>query len=116
MKRKNKKEIDRRSFLADTGKVLLFGTIVTAAIPAFLESCTKDEGCNELLEGENNSQYCNSQYLCTDSRGFACSAEGGFQCEVEGFSCYTVFSCTPESNFTCQPNSSYDHQVGGAGG
>jgi len=116
MSKKKEKSINRRSFISDTGKTLLFGTIAAAAIPSFLEGCNKEGDCNILKEGDEGSHYCDTEYLCTDSRGFSCPAPGGFQCEVEGFSCYTIFSCSPESNFYCQPSSSFTDNVGGGGG
>ena len=115
MSEKNNKSVSRRSFLSDTGKTLLFGTVAVAAIPAFLEGCKKDETCNVLKEGDQENHYCNTNYICTDAQGFACPATGGFQCEIEGFSCYTVFSCTPENNFYCQPSNSFSNPVGGSG-
>ena len=112
--KQKKKQVSRRSFLSDSGKTLLFGSLAAAAIPTFLEGCAKDEACNVLREDGQN-HYCNDEYICTDSQGFACPASGRFDCEVEGFSCYTVFSCTPESNFSCQPSSSFANNVGGGG-
>ena len=115
MSKKKEKEVSRRSFIFDTGKTLLFGSLAAAAIPVFLEGCKKDENCNVLKDGDGGSHYCNENYICTDSQGFACPAPGEFQCEVEGFSCYTVFSCTAENTFNCIPSTIFSNPVGGSG-
>ena len=113
--KKKDKQVSRRSFLSDSGKTLLFGSLAAAAIPTFLEGCAKDEACNVLREDGHGNHYCNDEYICTDSQGFACPAAGRFDCKDDGFSCYTVFNCTPESNFSCLPSSSFSHNVGGGG-
>jgi len=115
MSNKKTKAINRRSFISDTGKTLLYGSFAATAIPLFLEGCSKDENCNVLKEGDDGNHYCNDNYICTDSQGFACPAPGGYQCGPDDFSCFTVFSCTPENKFFCQPDSSYSHNVGGSG-
>lgn len=115
MNKKKEKSTSRRSFISDAGKTLIFGTIATAAVPAFLEGCSNNDNCNILKEGDDGNHYCNTEYLCTDAKGFSCPPPGGFQCEIEDFACYTVFSCSPESNFYCQPSSSYTDNVGGGG-
>jgi len=117
MSSKKNKPVSRRSFISDTGKTILYGTLVSAAIPAFLAGCKKENPCNVLKEGENGDHYCDDYYICTDSQGFTCPPTGAFGCgtDTELFSCYVVFSCTPENNFYCHPSSSYANNVGGAG-
>jgi hypothetical protein len=113
---KKKKMVSRRSFIGDTGKTLFFGTVVSAAIPVFLEGCKKEGDCNMLKEGEQENLYCNDNYLCFDPQGFACNPEGGFQCEIKGFSCYSVFECTPSNAFGCLPGTRFHNPTGGSGG
>lgn len=115
MSKKKDKPISRRSFLSDTGKTLLYGTLATAAIPTFLQSCKKDENCDVLKEGENGAHFCDTYYLCTDSRGFTCPTTGDFLCGTKLFGCYTVFACTPSTKFYCQKGSAYYNDKGGAG-
>jgi len=115
MDSKKNKAVSRRSFISDTGKTILYGTLVSAAIPAFLAGCKKDDSCNVLKEGDNGEHYCDDYYVCTDSRGFTCPSTGEFHCGVQLFGCYVVFTCTLANNFYCQPSSSYYNDKGGAG-
>lgn len=115
MSKKKGKAIKRRSFISDTGKTLLFGTLATTAITTFFEGCKKEDGDHVLKNGDNGDHYCDDYYVCLDSRGFNCPSTGEFMCGTEIFSCYVLFTCTPENSFQCQPSSAYHSDKGGAG-
>jgi hypothetical protein len=114
VKKKKEKALSRRSFISDASKTVLYGTVVSSAIPVFLSGCGKN-ACNELKTLEKGGHYCDSYYVCSDSRGFTCPASGEFQCGTEVFSCVVEFNCTPSNNFSCQPSSAYSDPKGGAG-
>ncbi len=90
---KNKKLVNRKTFLSDIGKTIFYAGLSASVLSALINTgCTKDEDDEEATKLENGCET--SEHICTIS-----------------YSCISPHPCVPPT-FSCIPTSAYTHRGG----